>query len=136
MHELNDELAKQKNIVYMNQMLMKDRASIRRTNISKTRKKRKHQSFGSQTVDLKEIVFVPDGYETISYMLYILIVPYLVGAVCLFFVIAGGNIDNFMLLDTSAFMIVWAIGYEIVAVVSLCWILLLYLQYEEPERFY
>ena len=136
MYELKDEITKHKNIVYLNQMLMQERTIIKRTNTSTSIQRKKKQSFGSQNIDLKEIVFAPEGYESIAYMLYLLIVPYIVGAICLFFVVAGGNFDNFMLLDTSAFLIVWAIGYEIVAVVALSWIVLLYLQYEEPERFY
>jgi len=136
MYELKDEIAKQKNIVYLNQMLIQDRATIKRTHNATSLKSQKKQSFGSQNIDLKEIVFAPEGYEAIAYALYLLIVPYIVGAICLFFVVAGGNFDNFMLLDTSAFLIVWAIGYEIVAVIALSWIVLLYLQYEEPERFY
>ncbi len=93
----------------------------------------KAQSFGSQKVDFSDFALVPDGYESITYSLYFLLVPYLVGNIFLFLVISGASFSNYQLLDTSAFLIVWIIGYEIVATVALSWIAVLFFKYDEDK---
>ncbi len=126
---MNDmEKTEQRNMVYYNQMLNAERKK-------KTRLKRKHKarSFGAQKVDFKDHLYIPENWEFAAYTFYIVAVPYIVGAIFLFLTVARANFENFKLLDTSAFPIVWAIGYEIVAIVSLIWIMGLYLQYDPDE---
>ena len=122
-NEVNEET---RNIFYYNQIINAERNKKKRDS-----KKPKAKGFTSQKIDLKDYLFVPDDWEFVAYSLYFTFVPYITGAVFLFFFIAGGNFSNFKLLDTSAFLIVWLIGYEIVAVFLLLWILSLYLRYEE-----
>lgn len=134
MSEVDDKIAKNRNMLYYNQLVKNDR------NAHTTRKVReekvKKTSFTSQKVQLSDFAPVPEGWENFVYAFYAVAVPYLLGAIFLFFAVAGGRYDNFMLLNTSAFPIVWLIGYEITSVILLCWILILYLQYEEEETFY
>lgn len=129
---IDEDLEKKRHMMYYNQLLQQERRE--KLKQSKIAKKKKKVSFGAQEVDFKEYVFVPEGYEFLTYALYVVCVPYLVGAVFLFFFVAGGDFDNFMLLRLNAFMIVWLIGYEIVAAFLLSWIFILYLQYEEEDE--
>jgi len=128
MSEKDDHLTEQRNMVYYNQILNEER----KKKVSQKRK-RKAKSFGAQKVDFRDHLFIPENWEFAAYTFYIVAVPYIVGAVFLFLTIARASFENFKLLDTSAFPIVWAIGYEIVALVALIWIMGLYLQYEEDE---
>lgn len=120
--EINEE---RRRIFYYNQIINAEQ------NKKNRKKPHKATSFTSQKIYFKDYVYAPEDWEAIAYTLYFIFVPYITGALFLFFFIAGGNFSHFKLLDTSAFFIVWAIGYEIVAVVLLIWILSLYLRYEE-----
>jgi len=71
--------------------------------------------------------------EFIAYIVYVVLISYIVGAIFLFFAIAGASFDNFMLLDLSKAFIVWTIGYEITASALLIWIFTLFLQYDMIE---
>jgi len=97
---------------------------------------KKSTSFALQEVDLSKIVFAPDGYESIFYTAYFVLIPYIVGNIFLFIFISNGVFSNYKLLDTGAFFIVWIIGYEIVATLSLLWIMVLYLKYDKQESEY
>ena len=102
----------QHNMVYYNQILRADKKK-------KTTKKKKSTSFTKQEVNLKDYLFLPSGLEPILYTVYLVIIPYVVGAIFLFFTVAGADFENFKLLDMTTFFVVWAIGYEIVAVLIL-----------------
>ncbi|MFT7859830.1 MAG: hypothetical protein ABXS93_02720 [Sulfurimonas sp.] len=71
----------------------------------------------------------------VAYIFYFVAVPYIAGAVFLFLFIAGGDFDNFMLLNLNSFLIVWMIGYEIVAAFLLFWIFIMFLQYEQDDEY-
>jgi len=128
MDEIKEKQTEQRNMYYYNQILNAERNK----KAAQTRKT-KARSFASKKVDFKDYIFVPEGWEGITYSLYILLVPYIVGSLFLFLTIARGNIDSFKMLDTSAFLIIWAIGYEIVAIIMLIWITILFLQYDGEE---
>jgi len=110
------------NQMYYNQLKKYDTAK---------KKKKRNRSFTSKEVDVKDIVWAPEGYEGAFVFLYIITIPYIAGAIFLFFAVAQADYDSFMKLNTSAFFIVWAIGYEIVATISLIWIFLLFLKHED-----
>ncbi|MEA1893048.1 MAG: hypothetical protein U9N33_10130 [Campylobacterota bacterium] len=114
------------NMIYYNQMLRADKKK-------KKIKKKKNTTFAKQEVDLKDYLYVPEGYEFFVYTFYFLVIPYVTGVVFLFFTVAGADFSNFSLLDKSAFFIVWAIGYEIVATVILISILIMFLTYDEED---
>ena len=127
---MNELIQEQKNSFYYNKLLEKDRDD----KISKTKKaKIKIQAFGSQTVELKDYIYIPEGLEWLAYLVYVVFIPYVVGAIFLFFAIAGASYDNFMLLDLSKAFIMWAIGYEITASGLLIWIFTLFMQYNTRE---
>ena len=91
-------------------------------------------SFTSQTIDLSKYSLAPSGYEGIMYTIYFITIPYLFGAVFLFFYISHGNSNNFMLLNKSAFLIVWAIGYEIVASIILLYLFFSFITYDTKNH--
>jgi len=123
-------IREQKNTFYYNKLLENKRDA----KLSKTQQVQvKIQAFGSQKIDLKDFIYIPEGMEFIAYAVYFVLVPYLVGVVFLFFAIAGGSFDNFMLVDLSKAFIVWAIGYEITASALLIWIYTLFMQYDRLE---
>ncbi|MFA7354263.1 MAG: hypothetical protein WCZ70_06535 [Sulfurimonadaceae bacterium] len=118
------------NTMYYNQMLKENRVK----NSTNKKEKNNYDSFGSQKVDFKDYVFAMEGYEEFFYTLYFLMIPYIVGAVFLFFFVAGGDYENFMLLEISAFFIVWMIGYEIVATLLLITIFISFLRYQKKPK--
>jgi hypothetical protein len=125
---IDEELEQKRHMMYYNQLLQSDRRSELK---GKKKRAKKKVSFGAQKVDFKDYVFVPENYESIAYLLYFICVPYASGAIFLFLFIAGGDYDNFMLLDLNSFLVVWLIGYEIVAAFLLFWIFIMFLQYEK-----
>lgn len=116
----------QHNMVYYNQILGADKKK-------KRTKRKKSQSFAKKEVDFKDYLYVPEGLEPLVYAIYFVAIPYAIGAVFLFFTIAGADYVNFKLMNMSAFFIVWIIGYEIVATVLLIGILIAFLRYDEDE---
>ena len=120
----------QKNAYYYNKILEKDRDD-KQSKIQKTQVK--IQAFSTQKIDLKDYIYLPEGMEFIAYSVYVIVIPYIVGAIFLFFAIAGASFDNFMLLDLSKAFIVWAIGYEITASALLIWIFILFMRYDGSE---
>lgn len=126
MQEIKNE---QRNAYYYNQILEKSQKKKNSTSKQKT----KTPSFASQSINLKDYLYVPEGMEFIVYTLYFALIPYIFGIVFLFFAVASADLDNFMLLNVSQVLIVWAIGYEIVATLSLAWIFVLFMKYDSPE---
>ncbi|WP_297431558.1 hypothetical protein [Sulfurimonas sp.] len=128
---MEDTLRKKRDMLYYNQLVRAER----KKDADKKRKKQK-VSFGAQKVNFQDFIYVPEEWAGLAYIIYMVAIPYITGAIFLFLVIAGGNYENFKLLDINAFPIVWLIGYEIVAVVMLVWILVLFLKYDDDEDFY
>jgi hypothetical protein len=129
---IDDDLTKKRNMLYYNQLVMNER----KAKAGQKKKYSKSSSFASQEVHFKDFLYIPENWEAAFYTFYIVGVPYIAGAIFLFLFVAGGSYENFKLLNMNAFLIIWLIGYEIVAVFSLMWILVLYLQYEPEENYY
>ena len=133
--KIEDELTKKRNMLYYNHLVMSARKAKSKGGEKKGKKGR--LSFGSQEVNFRDFLYIPEEWAIAFYFFYAVGVPYIVGSLFLFFFVAGGSYENFKLLNTNAFLIIWLIGYEIVAVISLIWILFLYLQYDlEEEKYY
>ena len=128
------ELTKKHNMLYYNQLVMNER-KIKGCKRYRHAKKR-GRGFGSEKVIFRDFLFILEEWAAAFYVLYGVGIPYLAGAIFLFFFVAGGNYENFKLLNTNAFLVIWLIGYEIVAIFSLIWILILYLQYDSEEEDY
>ncbi len=85
----------------------------------------KNQKFSQKDVELSETpLFFPEGFEKIFLAIYVISLPYVMGLLFLFFVVAGSNADRFLAMNKdSSFFLTWAIGYEIIATLILLWIL-------------
>lgn len=130
---MDDKITKSRNMIYYNQLMK----SSQKKGAAKNKKLgTKKTSFSSKKVQLSDFAPVPEGWEYFAYAFYAIALPYTLGAAFLFLVVARGDYSSFMLLNMSAFPVVWLIGYEIVAVIMLIWILFLYLKHEDQESYY
>lgn len=100
--------------------------------LNKSRHKKK--TFGSQNIDVKDYIVSPEGWEGIMFTFYFLSIPYITGIIFLFVFIARADMDNFLVFDLTAFFVVWAIGYEIVASLILIAIFISYIKYMTRDK--
>ncbi len=82
-------------------------------------RRRKEASFAQKEIDVKSLVIAPEGYETFMFIIYFLTIPYLVGLAFLYLFIATASFSNFLNFKISSFFVIWAIGYEVVAIITL-----------------
>jgi hypothetical protein len=92
-------------------------------------RRQKEDDFFNQSLDYRDFVFSPEGYEGIVISLYILILPYLAGLVFLYLFVAEANYQYFLEFNLASFFIIWAIGYEVCAVSLLVGIFLTWLKH-------
>jgi len=85
-------------------------------------RRRKEVSFAQKEVDIKAFVIAPEGYEAFMFGVYFLTIPYLVGLSFLYLFVAKASFSHFLNFKISSFFVIWAIGYEIVAVITLAMI--------------
>ncbi|MDD4885194.1 hypothetical protein [Sulfuricurvum sp.] len=85
--------------------------------------------FFQKSLDYRDFVFAPEGYEGVVLALYILIVPYLAGLLFLFLFVAEASYEYFLQFNLASFFIIWAIGYEVCAVLLLVGIFLMWLKH-------
>ena len=89
----------------------------------------KEEDFLNQTIDYRDIILVPEGYEGIVVALYILIIPYLSGLLFLYLFIARASYEYFLNFTLTSVAVIWAIGYEVCAVLILVGIFLAWLKH-------
>ena len=82
-------------------------------------KRRTENSFAKKEIDVKAFIIAPEGYETFMFGIYFLTVPYLSGLTFLYLFVAQGSFSHFLNFKISSFFVIWMIGYEVVAVISL-----------------
>lgn len=90
-------------------------------------RRQKEEDFFNQSLDYRNFVFSPEGYEGIVLALYIATIPYLIGLFFLFLFIAEASYEYFLEFNLASYFIIWAIGYEVCAalvliVIFLAWI--------------
>jgi hypothetical protein len=83
------------------------------------RHKAEEKDFLSQDVDYRNFVFAPEGYEGPVFFLYLLSLPYFIGLGFLFLFIARASYEYFLEFNLSSYFVIWAIGYEVSAVLLL-----------------
>lgn len=83
------------------------------------RHKEKEEDFLSQDIDYRNFVFAPEGYEGPVFFVYLLTLPYLIGLSFLFLFIARASYEYFLEFNLSSYFVIWAIGYEVSAVLLL-----------------
>lgn len=80
--------------------------------------------FLDQKVDFSTFaLFFPPGYEKVFLVLYVIFVPYIAGLLFILFYVAKGDIELlFVSLKNHSPILIWCVGYEIVASILLLWI--------------
>jgi hypothetical protein len=91
----------------------------------KERRLKNNTNFSQQNVTLSNTpLFFPEGFEKLFFGLYFISLPYVMGLLFLFLYVASGKLDLFLSLNKdSSFLLTWAIGYEIIAVFILLYII-------------
>ena len=86
---------------------------------------RNNKKFSQQEVTFDDTpLFFPAGLEKLFLLIYFITLPYLAGLAFLFFYVGNGDTSLFGSLSSdSSYMLTWIIGYELLAVVALLWIL-------------
>ena len=94
------------------------------------------KKFSQKEVDFAETpLFFPEGYEKIFLAIYFVTLPYIAGLLFLFFYVAEGAPELFLSLnEESSFMLTWVIGYEIMAALTMLWILKMALGFANESR--
>lgn len=77
------------------------------------------EDFFQKSFDFRDFIFSPEGYEGIVFALYLAILPYLTGLTFLFLFVAEASYEYFMEFNLTSYFIIWAIGYEVCAVLIL-----------------
>ena len=85
--------------------------------------------FFQKSLDYRDFVFSPEGYEGIVLALYILILPYLMGLLFLFLFVAEASYEYFLQFNLASFFVIWAIGYEACAALILIGIFVAWLNH-------
>jgi hypothetical protein len=69
-------------------------------------------------------LFFPEGFEKVFLFIYFISLPYISGLLFLFFYVAEGKEELFLSLnEQSSFILTWAIGYEVLAGLTLIFII-------------
>ena len=69
-------------------------------------------------------LFFPPGKELLFLGIYFMTLPYITGLLFLFFYVSKGKASTFGAVSTeSNFFLVWTVGYEILAVLAVLWII-------------
>ena len=119
-----------RNALYFNQMVDMKRERPRK---SKKKEKESSGSFGSQVIDFKDYLIIPDGYEYIAYSLYIMLIPYIVGGIALFFTVTGQNWEYLVKFNEEGAFIIWLVGYEVTSVLMIIYIIYLFFTYDDDD---
>jgi hypothetical protein len=84
-------------------------------------------NFFKKSLDYRDFIFSPSGYEGPLAIFYIALIPYIMGLLVLFF-IAEASYEHFMEFNLASYLIIWAIGYEMCAILILIIIFLAWIK--------
>ena len=82
-------------------------------------RRRTEASFAQKEIDVKSFIIAPEGYETFMFFIYFLTIPYLTGLAFLYLFIADGSFSHFLNFKITSYFVIWMIGYEVVAAITL-----------------
>ena len=96
----------------------------------------KNTNFAQKNVELSETpLFFPEGFEKVFLVIYMISLPYIIGLLFIFFVIAEAMLERFLVInEDSPFFLTWAIGYEILAGLILLWIIKMAINFTNESR--
>ncbi len=90
--------------------------------------KRVRTSYMQKEINLRDtpLLFFPPGKEMLFLGIYFVTLPYITGLLFIFFYVARGKAAMFGSLNLafdSSFFLIWLVGYEILAVIIILWII-------------
>jgi len=93
-------------------------------------------SFTQQDLDFEDSpLFFPAGLEKLFLLIYFILLPYITGLLFLFFYVAKAKYEAFTSMNQdSSFLFTWVIGYEILAVMMLIYIIKLAVSFSMEEK--
>lgn len=85
------------------------------------RLKNESDKFTQQVITYEDTPLIfPPGLEKLFMLVYFITLPYIAGLMFLFFYVGEGKVELFLSLnEESSFLLTWAIGYEILAAITL-----------------
>ena len=105
-------------------MMSHNNIHTRVQHVANSNQRKMPPKFSQKNVELVQTpLFFPEGFEKLFLAIYFVTLPYIAGLFFLFFYVSGGSLDTFTSLNREqAFILTWAIGYEIIASLILLWI--------------
>ena len=105
-------------------MLSHNNIHTRVQHVANSKQRKMPPKFTQKNVELSQTpLFFPEGFEKLFLAIYFVTLPYIAGLFFLFFYVSRGSLDTFTSLNREqAFILTWAIGYEIIASLILLWI--------------
>mgnify|MGYP000208121831 CR=1 FL=1 len=94
------------------------------------------KSFSQKEVDLTQTpLFFPEGFEKIFLAIYFVTLPYIAGLLFIFLYVSERKFEVFLSLNkNSSFILTWSIGYEVIAGLTLLWIIKMALGFANESR--
>lgn len=128
---------KQKNETYFDCMSRDNQKFNPKASVQKRAQRRvlnEKKSFAKQEIHLSDLSIVPQGYESIAYFLYALLLPYGIGYLFLISILKGASFSNSPFANSDNFLIVWIVGYEVLSILALLWIFKLFLGFDTKNK--
>lgn len=85
----------------------------RKRKFEKQNKTVKRQNFLEQNIDLNN--YLPESLRNILLTALFIMLPYIIGIIFLFLIIAQANVEIYNKIDANSFLLAWTIGYELIA---------------------
>lgn len=90
---------------------------------------KQEEGFFNRSVDYRDYLYVPEGYEGFAIGLYLTFIPYIIGLAALFLLVAKANFEYFLEFSLSSFIIIWVIGYEACTILFLVFVVFMWIKY-------
>ena len=98
---------------------LQDKATVKRRNIFLNKnQKEKTKKFFQKKIYLTDFIDLPEGLVNIIFLTFFILIPYFIGAVFTFIVLAEVNFRIYENMH-NPFAFLWVIGYEFLATILL-----------------
>ncbi len=78
---------------------------------------------GTEKAFLDQSVELPESVNNVVGLSIFALLPYIIGVIFIFLIIAQANIETYRKTDMNSFLLAWTIGYELIAAILLLAIL-------------
>ena len=102
--------------------LDEEKIKIRKKQLNR-KKKQVSKGFLSQNIDIDKYIYLPESIKKVMLLTIFIMIPYMLGNLFIFFILARFSFEKFESLQINSFMFTWAIGYEFVASILLATII-------------